>query len=126
MFVTCNSSTGWSPTCQIDFADTAWTASLCQSQGSGAAEEPDVLLETDGEVDADVRGALLVCGCDVEATGVVCGGDVERLPAALAGLLSLDVTVLTVSASRTISTATEPIRTRRRRQYTDGGCDPTG
>lgn len=61
----------------------------------------------------------------VEGAGLVADG--VRLSAAPTGLLPpLEVSASIVTASRTTTSASVPIRSSLRRQYTDGGWDPTG
>jgi hypothetical protein len=92
------------------------------------------LADADEDEDAprdedDVWGVLGACEvrlvCDGDAPGVVTPGLVPP-PAPDVGSLPSEAAIFTVRTSSTMSTATDPMRTSRRRQYTDGGCDPTG
>ena len=96
------------------------------------------------ETDDDPDDAVLEP--DVDRAGVDGLADVERLrgvddavvaavegrpdgepdPAALAEPPPLEVSARTVTTSRTRTRAAEPMSSRRRRQYTAGGWDPTG
>jgi hypothetical protein len=90
--------------------------------GAGAGELGDVRF---GDVLRGMLAADEVRGSEMELSGLVTADDVG-VPLPPAALLPSDVTVRTVSTSKMISNAIEPSRTRRRRQYTGGGCGPTG
>ena len=58
--------------------------------------------------------------------GVVGVGDGVPEAAAVEDPPPPEVRACTVTTSRTRTRTAEPISRRRRRQYTEGGCDPTG
>jgi hypothetical protein len=66
----------------------------------------------------------LDAGADRVVDGVTDGVTEPSAPAAV--VPSLPVAALIVRTSSTRSRTTDPITNSRRRQYTDGGWDPTG
>jgi hypothetical protein len=84
---------------------------------------PDADVDVDGECFVGSAGVLGLC--------VRLGGGAEVLTTVLVGVPpaaeeSPPLAILTVNAMRTIRRTTAPSANSRRRQYTDGGCDPTG
>jgi hypothetical protein len=88
--------------------------------GVGDADGPVGVVE-DGLFPVVVDALLL------DATDVLMGvlGVVDLAVPRAAGLLSVLI-AFAVMAMRTMTSASEPTSISRRRQYTDGGCDPTG
>lgn len=102
----------------------------------GADEEMVADGLVDVVVDGLLLGALLLLGRLVDVRGAelvedrdwgVCDGlDAPLVPVAFDVPGSSDSSTRTVSARSATSAMTDASNTRRRRQYTDGGCDPTG
>jgi hypothetical protein len=92
-------------------------------RAGGTEEDP----ERDTEPDWELFDAAVLLGedCADELTDGVTEGVTDG-PAPAAVLLPPDVAVLTVRTMRTSSRTTEPNTNSRRRQYTEGGWDPTG
>ncbi len=94
-------------------------------QGGGATLDEPLALpdeecapddELDDAADDDVDGGVLV-GFAEEVRGDVLCAD---------AVLSPRPSALAVSTASTTSSTSNATSTRRRRQYTDGGCVPTG
>ena len=75
----------------------------------------------------DEDATELLAGCVVDGGAVVDAlGEGEPVPPADFDPPSFEVRAWTVTTSSTRTSTIEPVRMRRRRQYTEGGWDPTG
>jgi hypothetical protein len=104
---------------------------LDTTHGAGGTDDPAELdpdaVELEAADDGGRDALLLVPGLWVDGAGWVSESDPVGVPPAADGLPgSLEKTTCTVRASSTTIAITVASSIRRRRQYTDGGWDPTG